>query len=140
MTTYWSILEKMPGSKLRLTKIDDEIYDHFKTKFPEFDIAETIDEDKMKSPKGKERWRNFMMQYEERIEDYNFGTMLRSNPKFEYSEKETIFGKVVSYTKFLTEDSNSYENAVLRNRDCPVCLPSSSNDRVLNMLVGTEQV
>lgn len=92
MSTYWSILEKMKGSKLRLTKIDDEIYEHFKKEFPEFNPKETIDEDKMKSKEGKERWRNFMMAYEKTIDDYNFGTMLRANPKFEYGEKETIFG------------------------------------------------
>ncbi|KAL8682643.1 MAG: hypothetical protein Q9186_001330 [Xanthomendoza sp. 1 TL-2023] len=91
MTTYWAILEKMKGSQLRLTKIDDEIYDHFKQDFPEFVTTETIDEDQMKSKEGKERWRNFMMAYEKKIDDYNFGTMLRANPKFEYGEKETIF-------------------------------------------------
>lgn len=92
MTTYWAILEKMRGSKLRLTKMDDEILEHFKKDFPEFDPKETIDEDKMKSKEGKERWRNFMLAYEKTVDDYNFGTMLRSNPKFEYGEKETIFG------------------------------------------------
>ena len=92
MTTYWAILEKMKGSQLRLTKMDDEIYEHFKKEFPDFDPKETIDEDKMKSKEGKEKWRNFMMTYEKTVDDYNFGTMLRSNPKFEYSEKETIFG------------------------------------------------
>lgn len=92
MTTYWAILEKMRGSKLRLTKIDDEIYDHFKRDFPEFDTKATINEDEMKSKEGKERWRKFIMAYEKRIDDYNFGTMLRANPSFEYGEKETIFG------------------------------------------------
>lgn len=92
MSTYWAILEKMRGSKLRLTKMDEEIYEHFKKEFPEFDPKETIDENKMKSKEGKERWRNFMMTYEKSVDDYNFGTMLRSNPKFEYGEKETIFG------------------------------------------------
>ncbi|KAL8872820.1 MAG: hypothetical protein Q9174_001614 [Haloplaca sp. 1 TL-2023] len=91
MSTYWAILEKMKGSQLRLTKIDDEIYDHFRREFPDFDPKETIDEDKMKSKEGKEQWRNFMMTYEKKVDDYNFGTMLRSNPKFEYGEKETIF-------------------------------------------------
>ncbi|KAK3178130.1 hypothetical protein OEA41_000263 [Lepraria neglecta] len=91
MTTYWAILEKMKGSNLRLTKMDDEIYEHFKKEFPEFDPKETIDEDKMKSKEGKEKWRNFMMTYEKTVDDYNFGTMLRSNPKFEYGERETIF-------------------------------------------------
>lgn len=93
MATYWSILEKMQGSKLRLTKIDDEILEHFQKEFPEIDINETLNEEKMKSKEGKEKWRNFMMKYEKKIEDYNFGTMLRSNAKFEYGEKETIFGE-----------------------------------------------
>ena len=92
MSTYWAILEKMKGSTLRLTRMDDEIYEHFKRDFPEFDPRETINEDRMKSKEGKERWRKFMMAYEKKVDDYNFGTMLRSNPKFEYGEKETIFG------------------------------------------------
>lgn len=91
MQTYWSILEKVRGSTLRLTKMDDDILEHFKKDFSEFDPAATIDEDKMKSKQGKEQWRNFINQYEKKIEDYNYGTMLRSNPKFEYGEKETIF-------------------------------------------------
>ena len=93
MTTYWSILEKMRGSKLRLTKMDDDIYNDFKATFPEFDPGETINEDEMKSKEGKEKWREWMMKYEKTVDDYNFGTMLRSNPKFEYGEKETIFGR-----------------------------------------------
>lgn len=93
MSTYWSILEKIRGSTLRLTQIDDEIYEHFKRDFPDFDPSKTIDEDAMKSKEGKERWRNFMLAYEKKVADYNFGTMLRANPRFEYGEKETIFGK-----------------------------------------------
>ena len=64
MTTYWAILEKMRGSTLRLTKMDDEILSHFKETFPDFDPAATIDEDAMKSKAGKEKWRNFMNTYE----------------------------------------------------------------------------
>lgn len=93
MQTYWSILERVKGSSLRLTKIDDEIYDHLKEAFPEFDAAATIDEDEMKSKAGKERWRKFMMAYEKRVDDYNFGTMVRNNPKAEYEEDTTIFGE-----------------------------------------------
>ena len=100
MSTYWSILEKIPGSKLRLTKMDDEILAHLKKDFPDFNPAETIDEDKMKSKEGKARWRAFMMEYEKTIEDYNFGTMLRASPKFEYGEKETIFGEFFFFGGF----------------------------------------
>lgn len=91
MTTYWSILEKVPGSKLRLTKIDDEIHENFQKEFPDYDLKATINEDEMKSKAGKERWRNFINQYEKKVDDFNFGTMLRANPAWEYGEKETIF-------------------------------------------------
>ncbi|KAL4784832.1 putative polysaccharide biosynthesis protein [Aspergillus varians] len=91
LMTYWSILEKVPGSQLRLTKIDDEIYEHFKEEFPDFDPAATIDEDAMKSKEGKEKWRNWILQYEKKVHDYNFGTMLRANPKAEYEKDNTIF-------------------------------------------------
>ena len=60
METYWKILEKVKGSALRLTKQDDEIYEHFKKEFPDFDASATINEDEMKSKDGKERWRNFI--------------------------------------------------------------------------------
>src|ERR1700744_1465951 len=93
MLTYWRILEQMRGSKLKLTKYDDDIYEHFRREFPDFDPTATINEDDMKSKEGKEKWRKFIAEYENKIDDFNFGTMLRSNPKFEYGEKETIFGR-----------------------------------------------
>ena len=106
--TYWKLLEGIRGSKLRLTKMDDDIFEDFKQEFPEFDPTETIDEDKMKSKEGKEKWRNWMMKYEKRVEDYNFGTMLRSNPRFEYGEKETIFGALWRRSEWLLEDSRAH--------------------------------
>lgn len=124
MTTYWSILERMRGSKLRLTKIDDEIHEHFKSEFPDFDPAATINEDEMKSKTGKERWRNFIMAYEKRVDDYNFGTMLRASAASEYEEKETIFGELGKGFFFFSlmcrfaDGVCSCENAVLCGRDC----------------------
>lgn len=91
MLTYWSILEKTRGSKLRLTKCDDDIHEHFRREFPDYDPAGTIDENAMKSKEGKERWRKFIGEYEKKIDDYNFGTMLRKSAKSEYTEDETIF-------------------------------------------------
>lgn len=82
----------VPGSKLRLTKYDDEILEHFNKEFPDFDLKATINEDDMKSKEGKERWRTFINQYEKKIGDYNFGTMLRANANTEYSQDGVIFG------------------------------------------------
>ena len=94
LETYWSILERIRGSQLRLTRMDDEILEHFHKDFPDFDPTATIDESKMKNKEGKERWRNFMNIYEKgdkKIEDYNFGTMLRNSPTARYDQATTIF-------------------------------------------------
>jgi len=79
MSTYWSILEKMPGSKLRLTKMDDDIHEHLQKDFPELDVSQTINEDDMKSKGGKERWRNFMMAYEKKVRSLNIAYSSRSD-------------------------------------------------------------
>jgi hypothetical protein len=73
--------------------MDDDILAHLHADFPDFDPAATIDEDEMKSPAGKERWRKFVMVYEKgekKVEEFNFGTMLRKSAKTEYGEKETM--------------------------------------------------
>lgn len=91
LETYWSLLERRRGSELRLTRIDDEILEDFKSEFPDFDPGATIVEDEMKSKEHKEKWRNFVNKYEKTVDDFNFGTMLRLNPKWEYGQKESIF-------------------------------------------------
>lgn len=91
--TYWGLLEKIPGSKLKLTKFDDDIFEQLLQDFPEFKEPSKvyeIKEEEMKSKEGKERWRNFCEKFNE-IEDYNFGTLLRSKCTDEYSQFGTIF-------------------------------------------------
>jgi hypothetical protein len=95
MSTYWSILETIKGSDLKLTKMDDEILAHLKADFPDFNPATPINEDEMKSKDGKDRWRKFMMKYEKLVDDYNFGTMMRIDPKTEYGKDETMFGMLM---------------------------------------------
>ncbi|KZT11818.1 DUF757-domain-containing protein [Laetiporus sulphureus 93-53] len=94
--TYWNLLEKVPPKELRLTKLDDEIFEHTMKDFPE--LAEDnyaklvkLDEEWMKSPEGKERWRQFIQQYEKKVKDYNFGSLIRTDAREEYGEKSTIF-------------------------------------------------
>lgn len=50
----------------------------------------------MKSKEGKERWRNFMMAYDKKVDDFSFGTILRTSPDVEYGQDTTIFGKLAS--------------------------------------------
>lgn len=66
MTTqaYQKLLFALPPSKLKLTKVDDELFEDFKQTFPELATAKALshlDEAEMKSAAGKEKWRNFIM-------------------------------------------------------------------------------
>jgi len=103
--TYWNLLEKVSPKDLRLTKIDDEIFEHTMSEFPElaqepYDKLVKLDEDWMKSPEGKERWRKFIQSYEKKITDYNFGSLIRTDAREEYSEKNTIFVTRIQFYAF----------------------------------------
>ncbi|KAK0484484.1 DUF757-domain-containing protein [Armillaria novae-zelandiae] len=93
---YWNLLEKIPPRQLRLTKLDDEIFEHTLKAFPEmtsepYDKLIKLDEDWMKSKEGKERWRAFIQTYEKKVQDHNFGSLIRTDAREEYGEKNTIF-------------------------------------------------
>ena len=83
-------------------RLDNDIYSDFEQTFPELassdDAIRKIDEDAMKSPAGKEKWRNFIMKYEKTVADYNFGTLIRTDASDEYTQDNTIFCTCLLYT------------------------------------------
>ncbi|CAL1709990.1 unnamed protein product [Somion occarium] len=94
--TYWNLLEKVPPRQLKLTKLDDEIFEHLMKDFPElnqepYEGITKLDEEWMKSKDGKETWRKFIQAYEKKVQDYNFGSLIRTDAREEYSETNTIF-------------------------------------------------
>ncbi|TIA87496.1 hypothetical protein E3P99_03149 [Wallemia hederae] len=90
---YWNIITKIKPSLLKLTPIDDEIYESFQQNFPELqgDKVTKLNENDMKSAKGKEKWRNWIMPFEKRVEFYNFGTLLRIDANGEYDQSNSMF-------------------------------------------------
>jgi len=88
--TYWALLESQRGSGLRLTKDDDAIYASLNATFPDLDVR-AIDEEAMKSREGKARWRAWMLPWEGKVDDFNFGTLLRTRADGEYDQANTIF-------------------------------------------------
>ncbi|EDR04221.1 uncharacterized protein LACBIDRAFT_191356 [Laccaria bicolor S238N-H82] len=103
--TYWNLLEIMNPRDLKLTKLDDEIYAHAQSSFPElfvppYDKLIKLDEEWMKSPQGKERWRVFIESYKDKIQDYNFGSLIRTNAEDEYGETNTIFVTRIQFYAF----------------------------------------
>ncbi|KAF8961407.1 polysaccharide biosynthesis-domain-containing protein [Flammula alnicola] len=103
--TYWNLLEKVNPKDLKLTKYDDEIYEHMMKVFPElaedpYDKLVKLDEDWMKSPEGKKRWREFIESYKDKVKDYNFGSLIRTNARDEYGESNTIFVTRIQFYAF----------------------------------------
>ncbi|GAA5879407.1 hypothetical protein JCM1840_006037 [Sporobolomyces johnsonii] len=95
--TYFNLITKMQPSTLkRLTKWDDEIMEAFAKHFPDLVDNDAklrqLNEDELKSPEGKKRWREFMMPFEKKIDEYNFGTLIRANCEDDYSQDNSIFG------------------------------------------------
>lgn len=94
MEVYWKLLGAIPGTKLKLTQYDDEIVEEFFASFPEYkDPAKlkVINEEELKSAAGKSKWRDYLKKFEDKVEDYNFGTLIRTDSSKEYDQDNTIF-------------------------------------------------
>nr|CAG4635165.1 EOG090X0HAI [Alona affinis] len=94
---YFNLLSSVDPRILRLTKIDNDIYKHFRETFPKMDVA-TFSQDEIKTPEAKETWRTFCETYKETVTDYNYATLIRLDSTKEYSEANSI---VVPRVQFL---------------------------------------
>jgi len=93
LEAYEKLITSFPPRKLRLTQIDEELLQHFLTEFPEFKsdhALRDLDEEGMKSSAGKDRWRKYILAYEKKLEEYNFGTLVRRNSERGYDEDNAI--------------------------------------------------
>ncbi|XP_012264271.2 protein PBDC1 [Athalia rosae] len=103
---YFNILCSVDPKLLRLTPHDDLIYKTFRESFPDFKV-DKINEEDLKSPEGKAKWRPFCEQFKDVVEDYSFGTLVRADCDGEYSEKNSI----------LTSRIQFYAIELARNRE-----------------------
>lgn len=71
--------------------IDAEILKDFEENFPEINV-EHLDENDFKTPAAKEKWRLFINKYEKRVNEYNFGSLIRIDCRDDYTEQNTMFG------------------------------------------------
>ncbi|KAJ2718804.1 hypothetical protein GGI07_005580 [Coemansia sp. Benny D115] len=104
--TYMKLLKTVGGKNFRLTPIDDEIYADFKKNFPELNVAK-LDENEFKTEVSKAKWREFISKYENRVSDFNFGSLVRIDCTGDYTEENTMF---VMRTQF-------YCIEIVRNKD-----------------------
>ena len=82
---------------LKLTSIDDEIAEEFTQAFPRL-CLDPVDENVLKSVEGKQLWRDFMTKFEKRVDDFNFGTLLRISCSAQYDSENTFLGLFRPFT------------------------------------------
>lgn len=98
--SYFNLCKGVKASTIALTLHTEApaLLESFKAEFPhlfENDGArlKKLDEEKdVKSQANKEKWRAWIKPWETRIDDFNFGTLLRSDCKDEYVEQNSMFG------------------------------------------------
>ncbi|KAI9500704.1 hypothetical protein GGI25_006336 [Coemansia spiralis] len=88
--TYMKVLKSVGPRSFKLTPIDDELYGDFKKSFPDLRL-DVLDQEEFKSPMAKAKWREFMNKYETKVQDFNFGSLLRIDCKGDYTEENTMF-------------------------------------------------
>ncbi|XP_020897029.1 protein PBDC1 [Exaiptasia diaphana] len=84
-----NIIKAFDPSKLKLTNYDDLIYKEFKQHFKNISI-ERLNEQDFKSEISKAKWRPFCNYYKGKIDEFNFGTLLRIDCNKDYSKENTI--------------------------------------------------
>lgn len=106
MKIHFNLIRSIDPTILKLTPKDDEIYKEFRKQFPDLPIAQ-VSEESIKSPSAKEEWRKFCNEFEKKVEDFNYATLLRLDSGDDYNEKNTI---VVPRIQFLAIE-------IARNRE-----------------------
>ncbi|XP_068190316.1 protein PBDC1 [Antennarius striatus] len=113
---YFNLISSVDPKFLKLTKMDDKIYESFREVFKDLDIR-LLREDDLKSDKAKEVWRPFCNQFEGLVEDFNYGTLLRLDCEKDYSEKNTIFAtRIQFFAVEIARNREGYNNPVFLSR------------------------
>ncbi|XP_022341543.2 protein PBDC1-like [Crassostrea virginica] len=87
--TYFNLISSVDPTALKLTPMDNEIYEEFRQDFSDFKV-DVINEEDLKSAEAKEKWRPYINRFEKKIEDFNFGTLLRIDCTKDYTEENSI--------------------------------------------------
>lgn len=104
----------MDPRDLKLTPFDDEIYTTFRHDFPNMRI-DVLDENEIKSVDGKNKWRIFIEKFN-RIDDYSYGTLIRSNSNLEFSQDNSMFVVRIQFLAIEIARNREGFNDCIRNK------------------------
>lgn len=86
---HFNLLQSVDPKLLKLTPFDDQIYRAFRDEFPDLKI-DVLDENDLKNDTAKIKWRLFIDKHN-KLDDYTFGTLLRTDSSKEFSPENSIF-------------------------------------------------
>eukprot|EP00066_Takifugu_rubripes_P003134 XP_003965505.1 PREDICTED: protein PBDC1 [Takifugu rubripes] len=113
---YFNLISSVDPKFLKLTKMDDQIYEAFRERFEDYDIKLLKEED-LKSDKAKETWRTFCNQFQGVVEDFNYGTLLRLDCEKDYSEANSIFATRIQFLAIeIARNREGYNSGVFRSK------------------------
>lgn len=118
MTTSNVILQilcSVDPKLLHLTPFDDTIYKIFREEFPKLDVK-VIDENEMKSDDGKTKWRPYCERFKNLIEDYSYGTLLRSDATKDYSEQNSMLVTRIQFYAIELARNKEGINDIIRDK------------------------
>ena len=75
--------------------------------------VDSINEDELKSTSGKEIWRPFCEKFKDIVEDYSFGTLIRTKCDGDYSEDNSILTtRIQFYAIELARNREGYNDQI----------------------------
>lgn len=117
------MLTNVHPSQLRLTPYDDQIYATFRQDFPDLQVSRLSDE-LLKSATEKLKWRQFAEKFN-KMDDYSYGTLMRSDASKEFSPDNSIFVFRVQFLAIEIARNREGCNDEVHNRHKPTKKPQS---------------
>lgn len=115
MFRLFQLLCSVDPKLLHLTPLDDTIYKIFREEFPSLDVK-VINEDELKNTENKAKWRPFCERFKEIVEDYNYGTLLRSDASKNYDEENSMLVTRIQFYAIELARNREGVNDVIRKK------------------------
>ncbi|KAK2143158.1 hypothetical protein LSH36_872g01060 [Paralvinella palmiformis] len=113
--TYFNLISAVDPMFLKLTRVDDVIYQTFREDFPDLDVR-IVNDDELKSKEGKEKWREFCNKFEGKVEDFNMGTLLRLDCGNDVSDENTTLVPRIQFLAIEIARNKEGLNGCLREK------------------------
>jgi len=139
---YFSVLRFMPDKRrIKLTKIDETIYNDFRQRFPKLKIG-IIDENFLKSVQQKKKWRLFCMRYENNpdVIDFNMATLMRLNAGRDYTPVNTTIVPRIQFVAIEIARNREGFNSRIGSQTVPTYVPTPDEKKAMEDKAAADDI